>query len=375
MIMPCRLTTAWILVFLAVICLSRSTLSMSSLAAEISVVASPFGTTSTGQSVQQFRLTNSHGDVARIVEYGATIVEWSVPDKDGARSSIVLGSDKLADYEGRFPAASVIGRYANRIRNARFELDGKTVEIVKNMGQHHIHGGSKHFGKVLWKGQIVPDTKRATVRMVYVSQDAEEGFPGKLTVIVTYALTDDRELRIDYQAITDQPTVVNLTNHAYFHLGKPGTDILNHEMQIDADQYTLVDELLIPTGQLANVQGTPLDFRSPKVIGQRIEQLYEAAKGYDHNYVLRGSGDELRRAAKVRDPSTGRVLECWTTQPGVQFYSSNWFNGQPFPKHGAFCLETQHFPDSPNQPNFPSTVVRPDKPFQSTTVFKSSVEK
>jgi aldose 1-epimerase len=343
--------------------------SHTAMAVESRVAISPFGKSSSGESVQQFALTNATGMQVKLIELGATITEVSVPDKSGKYANIVLGSDRLESYVQGFPAGSVIGRYANRIRNAKFSIDGKEFNVSKNSGQNHIHGGQKHFGKLLWKGIASTDPNVASVTFQYRSRDGEEGFPGNLDVAVTYTLTASNELVLDYSAKTDQPTVVNLTNHVYFNLSGAG-DILDHELQIESDETTTVDKSLIPNGQFTRVDGGPLDFRQPHKIGARIQELYAAANGYDHNYVIRGNAGSLRTAAKVVDAKSGRTLECLTTEPGVQLYTSNGFNGKPYPKHGAFCLETQHYPDSPNHSHFPSTVVRPGKPFESKTVFR-----
>jgi aldose 1-epimerase len=324
--------------------------------------------------VKLFNLYNSNGLQASIIEYGATVTKLVVADRSGQFANVVLGSNALEDYTKGFPAASVIGRYANRIRGAQFTLDNHTFQVTKNAGENHIHGGRENFAKVRWSGVAESNSEAATVKLTYRSKDGEEGFPGELNVAVTYRLTNANELSIQYEASTDKPTVVNLTNHAYFNLGRPNEDVLSHELQIMAQTYTLADKSLIPTGEIASVVGTPLDFLAPHRIGERIEQVYEAARGYDHNFILSGKPGELRQAARVADPKSGRVMECFTTEPGVQLYTANGFNGSPNPKHGAFCLETQHYPDSPNRPEFPTTVVRPGTPFKSMTVFKFSAQ-
>ena len=235
---------------------------------------------------------------------------------------------------------------------------------------YYKHGGRDNFAKVRWNGTPELYAESAAVSLNYRSKNEEEGFPGELNVTVTYRLTNANELFIQYEAQTDKATIVNLTNHAYFNLGNPTEDVLNHKLQIVAETYTISDKSLIPTGEIATVVGTPLDFLAPHRIGERIEQLYEAARGYDHNYIVSGRQGELRPAARVVEPKSGRIMECLTTEPGVQLYTANGFNGNPYPKHGAFCLETQHYPDSPNRPEFPTTVVRPEKQFNSTTVFR-----
>ena len=361
------------LIQFAAFCISFGLLHHPAIAEKPSIVVAPFAKLPTGEIVQQFTLRNSHGMQAKIIEFGAIVTEISVPDRKGKFTNVVLGSDSLEAYLKGFPAAAVIGRFANRIREGRFTLDGKTIQLTKNSGENHIHGGQKHFGKLLWKGSKSESVNDASAELKYTSRDGEEGFPGTLQVSVTYTLSDSNELKIQYRASTDQATIVNLTNHAYFNLSGALTDILDHELQIEADHTTLVDKSLIPTGQLASVEGTALDFRSPHRIGERIEQLYDAAKGYDHNYVLRGEHGTLRLAAKVLEPKSGRVMECLTTEPGVQLYTANGFDNNPFPRHGAFCLETQHYPDSPNHPEFPTVVVRPDVPWISTTLFRFSL--
>ena len=342
--------------------------------AEPSVVTSVYGRLADGQEVRQFTLTNQQGLQARVIEYGATLTALLVPDREGKLANVLLGADSLEDYVRGFPAASVIGRYANRIRGARFVLDGTEYRVTKNAGEHHIHGGRQNFAKALWRGTTHSTPEAAVVVLQYTSPDGEEGFPGDLQVTVTYSLSNDNALTIRYEAQTDRPTVINLTNHAYFNLAgsdaaRQGADVLEHELQLLATKYTAVDQALLPTGEIKLVEGTPLDFLKPHRIGERIEELYEAARGYDHNYIVDGQPGKLRLAARVTEPKSGRVMECRTTEPAVQLYTANGFSGSPFPKHGAFCLETQHYPDSPNHPEFPTTVIRPDQPWSSTTSF------
>ncbi len=336
-----------------------------------SVVVTPFGETPDGEPVRKFTIENSSGSQLSVIEYGATIVELLMPDSEGELENIVLGSESLHDYFNGFPAASVIGRYANRIGKAQFELDGKTIQLTVNSGKNHIHGGKKNFAKVVWSGEVAKDSPKSAVTLNYVSVDGEEGFPGNLGVSVTYTLNDNNEFIIHYSATTDKPTVVNLTNHAYFNLAGPGGDIRDHELQINSVQYTIPDSSLIPTGEIESVVGTPLDFRKPHKIGERIDEL-EDTRGYDHNFVLDQTSVGLQLIARVRDPDSGRVMELLTTEPGVQLYTANGFSGKPFPKHGAFCLETQHYPDSPNRSEFPTTIVRPGTVWKSTTVFRFS---
>ncbi len=355
------------LFFCVTVILSPSLLS----GAAPSIVVSPFGETPDGDRVRKFTIENSNGLQLSVIEYGATIVELLVPDAKGEFKNVVLGSNSLRDYLDGFPAASVIGRYANRIGKAQFELDGKTIQLTVNSGKNHIHGGKKNFAKVVWTGEVSKDSPNSAVTLHYHSADGEEGFPGNLDVTVTYALNDDNEVTIHYAATTDKPTVVNLTNHAYFNLAGDGGDIRDHVLQINSAQYTIPDSSLIPTGEIASVAGTPLDFRQPHRIGERIDELAET-RGYDHNFVLDQTSVGLQLIARVMEPISGRVLECLTTEPGVQLYTANGFSGKPFPKHGAFCLETQHYPDSPNRPAFPTTVVRPGTAWESKTVFRFS---
>ncbi len=365
---PLRFSRTFAMCIVLVLVASFPLLSATSSNAS-TVEVSEFGVLPSGKVVKRYTMKNSKGVQLSVIEYGATIVEIMVPDSSGETANVVLGSDSLDDYIVGFPAASVVGRYANRIRNAEFVLDGETVHVTKNAGVNHIHGGDQNFSRVLWTGSITADSTYPSVTFRYHSADGEEGFPGNLDVAVTYGLKDDNGVHIHYAATTDQATVINLTNHAYFNLAGPGGDVLNHELQIHSNSYTVSDSNLIPTGKSASVVDTPLDFREPRRIGERIGELANSTNGYDHNFVLEPS-ITLRMIAKVTDPRSGRVLECLTTEPGVQLYTANHFNGNPFPKFGAFCLETQHFPDSPNRPEFPSTVLRPGQAWESTTEYR-----
>lgn len=340
------------------------------------VTEQEFGKMPDGTPVQLFTLRNSKGMVAKIMSYGAIITELQVPDRSGATTNVVLGADSLEAYLKGFPgSAAVIGRVANRIAKARFTLDGVEYKLAANNGPNHIHGGPKGFAQKVWRGEILPSNE-AAVKLTYVSADGEEGYPGTLTASVTYTLTENNELRLEYEARTDKATLVNLTNHAYFNLAGSG-DILDHELWLGTNRYTPADEQLIPTGEIASVKGTPLDFTTPTAIGARIEQLKPRVNGYDHNYVLTGDGNTPNLCARVRDPQSGRTMEVLTTEPGVQLYTGNHLHntistgGVRFgANHPAFCLETQHFPDSIHHPNFPSTVLRPGQTFKSTTVFR-----
>ena len=339
-----------------------------------------FGGLPDGRVVKQFELRNRHGMSARIINYGAILTELRVPDRNGQFTNVVHGFANLQSYlQGHPFFGATTGRVANRIAKARFTLDGREFQLAANNGRNHLHGGLRGFDKVLWEAKpITINDREVAVVFRYLSRDGEENYPGNLDVRVTYTLTENNELRIDYNATTDKATPVNITNHSYFNLAGNG-DVLEHEVFIAADRYTPVDDELIPTGELAPVKGTPLDFSKPTSIGARIEQLKPKPGGYDHNFVLNSEGKSLAVAARVHEPKSGRVLEVLTTEPGIQLYTGNFLegkvsglNGQPSGRHSGFCLETQHFPDSVNHPNFPSTILRPGETYKSTTVFKFS---
>jgi aldose 1-epimerase len=340
-----------------------------------------FGQTPEGTVVRLFTLRNAKGAVAKVMNYGAIITELHMPDRSGRLTNVVLGADNWEAYRKGFPAsAAVIGRFANRIAKARFSLEGVEYKLTANSGPNHIHGGRRGFAQVVWQAKALPvQEHEAAVQFSYFSKDGEEGYPGNLTVTVTYTLTDDNELRIDYGATTDKATPVNLTNHGYFNLAGGG-DALGHELWLAADRYTPADDQLIPTGEIASVTGTPLDFTTPTAIGARIEQLKPKPGGYDHNYVLKGGGQLPVLFARAFEPKSGRVMEVSTTEPGVQLYTGNHLRnlvgagGATFGRHGGFCLETQHYPDSPNKPEFPSAIVRPGQNFKSTTAFRFSTK-
>jgi aldose 1-epimerase len=334
---------------------------------------SNFGSLPDGTAVDLYTLTNSNGLVAKVTNYGTIITELHVADRNGKMGDIVLGFDNLAQYlKGHPYFGCTAGRVANRIAKGQFTLDGKTYKLAVNNGPNHLHGGLKGFDKVLWKA--APQAG-ASVKFTYTSPDGEEGYPGKVEASVTMSLTDENELRIDYGATTDKATPVNLTNHSYFNLGG-GADILGTELMIAADAYTLTDNL-ISTGEIKPVKGTPFDFTTPKLIGSRFSQLKCVPAGYDDNFVLNSGGKGLALAARAYDPQTGRVLEVHTTQPGVQLYTSNYMDGTitgkrgvVYRQHAAFCLETQHFPDSVNQPKFPSIILQPGQTYRQTATFK-----
>ena len=343
-----------------------------------------FGQTPDSKQVDLYTLTNMNGLTAKITNYGAILVSLEVPDRDGNVADITLGFDNLNDYiERNAFFGATVGRYANRIGGAKFTLEGVEYKLAANNGPNHLHGGKKGFDKVVWRLEdLGKDAHRAAVKLTYVSEDIEEGYPGNLACSVTYALTSDDELRIDFEAETDKTTVVNLTNHSYFNLAGQGVgNVLDHVVMLNADKYTVFDETLIPTGEIRSVEGTPFDFTSPTSIGVRIGQV---GNGYDQNYVLSKDGvreGSLSLCARVLEPTTGRIMEIHTTEPGVQFYTGNFLDGtltgkdgKVYKKHFGFCLETQHYPDSPNKPDFPSVVLKPGQKFASTTVFKFSAQ-
>lgn len=343
---------------------------------EMSIRKESFGQTADGEQIDLYILTNTKGLRARIMNYGATLLSLEVPDKNGNLADITLGFDTLDEYLNKRNFFGVtVGRYANRIGGAKFVLNGVEYKLAANNGKNHLHGGLKGFNKVVWNAEEMQTKDGTAVKMSYVSQDGEEGYPGKLTCTVTYTLTDNNELKISYEAETDKTTVVNLTNHSFFNLAGQGNgDILDHEVMLNADKYTPVDEGLIPTGEIKSVKDSPMDFTKPMAIGSRIDKV---AGGYDHNYVLNSGGGSLALAARVYEPTSGRVMEIHTTEPGIQFYTGNFLDGsvtgksgKVYKKHYGFCLETQHFPDSPNKPNFPSVVLNPGQKYSTVTVHK-----
>ena len=347
------------------------------------MMRAPFGKTADGQAVEAFTLKNANGIEVTAISYGGIITALKVPDRNGALGDIVLGFDSLDGYLTDHPFfGAIIGRYGNRIAKGRFTIDKQAYSLATNNGPNHLHGGVRGFDKHVWHAEVLTEN---SLRFSRVSPDGEEGYPGTLQVEVIYGLTNYNELIVDYTATTDQPTHVNLTQHSYFNLAGPGADILGHELMIDADRYTPVNSELIPTGELAAVAGTPFDFRTPTAIGARIDAPHPQitnGQGYDHNWVLNRDGSGLRLAARVLEPSSGRTMEVATTEPGMQFYAGNFLDGTIVGKGGAkygrrsgFCLETQHYPDSPNQPDFPSTLLRPGTIYTSRTVFKFGINK
>ena len=338
-----------------------------------------FGKMPDGTPVEQYTLTNGKM-TAKVITLGAAVTDLIVPDRSGKTGDVVLGFADLEGYlaPGNPYFGAIVGRVANRVAKGKFTLDGKEYELAVNNGANALHGGKKGFDKVVWKAEEVKSDDGPTLKLTYSSPDGEEGYPGNLAVTVTYTVTDDQELRIDYKATTDKPTPVNLTNHSYFNLAGPesGT-VLEHEVEIFADQYTPVDAAMIPTGKLESVSLTPLDFTTTMPIGVRFGDLHTDPVGYDHNFVLKGDG--LKLAARVDSPKNGRVLEVFTTEPGIQFYTGNFLDGSVTGKKGvvyrknqAFCLEAQHFPDSVNQPSFPTTILKPGQTYTQTTTYKFS---
>lgn len=335
----------------------------------------------------EFELSNAHGMRAKVSNYGATLLALEVPDREGRSEDITRGYDTLAEYQndkGYF--GSVVGRFANRIAQARFDVGGRSYQLAANEGANAIHGGLRGFNHVVWEAEALaaPWLKQGEQGVVFrhVSEDGDEGYPGKLEVQVRYVLTQANELRLEYEAVTDAPTVINLTNHSYFNLAGPGSEsILEHVLTIFGSAYTPINESLIPTGEIANVDGTPFDFLQPTVIGSRINAEHPQlvfGKGYDHNWVLSLAPRAAPQlACRIHEPSSGRIMEVWTTEPGVQFYSGNFLNGsvkgkgaRAYQHRSAFVLETQHFPDSPNHPKFPSTELRPGQTYRQTTVLR-----
>ena len=343
----------------------------------MSIGTKPFGKTPDGQEVDLYTMTNTNGITAKITNYGAILVSLEVPDKNGKLADITLGFDTLEGYiKGHPYFGAPVGRYANRIGGARFKLNDVEYQLAANNGPNHLHCGIKGFDKVIWKAEdVTAESNQAFVKLSYLSKDGEEGYPGNLTCTVTYTLTKDDELKISYEAETDKTTILNLTNHTYWNLAGQGNgDVLGHELMLSADKYTPVDEGLIPTGEIKSVKGSPMDFTKPMIIGSRIIQV---EGGYDHNYVLNSGGGTLALCAKVYEPTSGRIMEIYTIQPGVQFYTGNFLDGsitgkagKVYNKHYGFCLETQHFPDSPNKPEFPSVVLKPGDKYTTVTVHK-----
>ncbi|HGY56729.1 MAG TPA: galactose mutarotase [Caldithrix abyssi] len=348
---------------------------------EIKVTVRKYGMAD-GKEVNLYTFTNTNGMTAKITNYGAIVQSLTAPDKNGKYEDVTLGYDKLEDYiNDKSYFGCIVGRFGNRIAKGKFMLDGKEYTLATNNGPNHLHGGIKGFNKVVWDAEIVKGKDFGGLKLTYLSKDGEEGYPGNLNCTVIYTLTDQNELRIEYKATTDKPTPVNLTHHSYFNLSGNGKqNILNQELWINADYYTPVDETLIPTGEIAPVKGTPFDFTKPTAIGARINEKntqLEYGHGYDHNWVLNDADGSLKLQASLYDPASGRLMEIYTQEPGLQFYSGNFLDGSITGKYGVkytrnYCavLETQHFPDSPNQPDFPSVILKPGQTYHTETVYK-----
>jgi aldose 1-epimerase len=353
---------------------------------QMNVTKSEFGKTPAGEQVDLYTLTNANGLECRIITWGGTCISLKVPDRNGKLGDILLGHDSLDGYLSHDTSpyfGALIGRYGNRIAKGKFSIDGTEYTLATNNNDNHLHGGTVGFDQKIWKAEPVKGDKEVSLKLTYTSPDGEEGYPGTLKAAVTYSLTNDNELRIDYQATTDKPTIVNLTNHNYYNLTCGARDILGHELMINASHTTPVDAGLIPTGELAPVAGTPFDFTSPKAIGKDIDAndiQIGYGPGYDHNFVLNKNDNEMSLAAEVYEPTTGRVMTIRTTEPSLQFYSGNFLDGtitgkggKVYALHDGFCLETQHNPDSPNKPDWPTTVLRPGEVYKTTTVHTFSV--
>jgi aldose 1-epimerase len=341
-----------------------------------------FGKAKDGKPVEIYTLTNANGLKAKVMTYGAILTELQVPDRQGRLGDVVLGFDNLEAYLAGHPFfGATVGRYANRIAGGKFKLDGQDYKLAVNNGPNSLHGGLKGFDKQIWKAESATTPDGPSVKFSYTSADGEEGYPGEVKATVTYTMTNKNELKIDYTATTTKATPINLTNHSYFNLTAGPGDIREHELTLHASRYTPADETLIPTGKLESVKGTPLDFTQPKSIGARIADLPGFIGGYDHNFVIDGDGKSLASTALVVEPRSGRVMEMFTTEPGVQLYTSNFMDGSvkgkggvAYNKYQAFCLEAQHFPDSPNKSEFPSSILKPGETYKQTTIYKFSVE-
>jgi aldose 1-epimerase len=363
---------------------SPTTTNMNESEIKMSVKKEPYGNMPDGAAVDLYTLTNAKGLKVKIITYGATITDVEVPDRNGKIENITLFRDSLKDFMDKNTPffGSTVGRYGNRIAKGKFTLDDKEYTLATNNGPNSLHGGIKGFDKVLWEAEPIESKDSVGVKFTYVSPDGEEGYPGTLTTQVVYSLTDQNELKMDYTATTDKPTVVNLTNHCYWNLSGAGSgDILGTQLMINADGFLPVDDGLIPTGEVKPVKGTPMDFTKTTTIGSRIEQVGSNPTGYDHCYVLnKKEGEALSLVAKAVDPKSGRIMEVYTTEPAVQFYTGNFLDGsitaggKTYQKNAAFCLETQHYPDSPNQPKFPSTVLRPGETYKHFTMHKFTTQ-
>lgn len=378
----------WLTMFttgLSAVCLFACAMPATSSAASGEISKKAFGKMPDGTPVDLYTLRNRHGVEAKISNYGGIVVSIKVPDRNGEFGDVVLGYDNLEGYLKENPFfGAMVGRYGNRIANAKFMLNGKEYKLAANNGPNSLHGGLNGFDKMVWQGKSLATPEGPALELSYVSKDGEEGFPGNLSVTAIYSLTDDNGLKLQYTATTDKETIVNLTQHSYFNLAGKG-DVLKHEVMINADKFTPTDKTLIPTGELRPVKGTPFDFRKPTAIGARINQDDEQLKlaaGYDQNWVIDKAPGKLGLMARVYEPTTGRVLEVLSTEPGLQFYTGNHLSGKISGKGGwvykardAFCMEPEHFPDSPNHPDFPSVVLKPGQEFHNTIIYRFSVKK
>ncbi len=347
---------------------------------EMGIIKRPYGTTKDGKEVHQFICTNANGYVLEMIDYGAIVTAFRAPNKNGVMENVTLSCNDIEGYEACTSYfGATVGRYCNRIAKGKFTIGGTEFTLATNNGENHLHGGKVGFDKRMWTANELIDSNSVGVRFTLISEDGDEGYPGQLKVTVDYILNNDNELKIDFTATTNKPTQVNLTNHNYWNLGGAGSGkITDHVLKLESDQYTPVDAQGIPTGEIASVEGTPFDFRAAAKIGARLNEIKSDPIGYDHNYVLRAQDGKLALAATVVCPESGRKMEIHTTQPGIQFYSGNFLDGQPgsggFEQYNAFCLETQHYPDSPNRASFPSTLLKPGDTYRQTTVHKFSVE-
>jgi aldose 1-epimerase len=378
-----RWSTLALLGALTLACLTQACAKKETSDVKNDVKKQAFGKMPDGTEVELYTLTNANGMQAGIITYGGTVVSLTAPDRNGKYADVVLGMDDVAGYmKATAFFGAIIGRYGNRIGHAQFSLDGRVYKLPANDGPNTLHGGPAGFDKRVWSAVPGTSADGQTLELTYISQDGEAGFPGTLTSKVVYTLTAKNELKIDYTATTDKPTVVNLTNHSYFNLAGAGEgDILTHEVMIDAASFTPVDSTLIPTGELRPVAGTPFDFTKPTAVGARIEandEQIKFGKGYDHNWVLNKGAGGLTKAAEVHETRSGRVMEVWTTEPGLQFYTGNFLDGtlqgkgKTYVRRGALCMETQHYPDSPNKASFPSTELKPGATYRTTTVYAFS---
>jgi aldose 1-epimerase len=347
---------------------------------QMRIDSAPYGKTPAGQNVTLYTLTNAAGNTVEMIDYGAIVVSVNVPDRAGNKANVTAGFKSLEGYLPRHPYfGATVGRFCNRIAKGKFTIDGKQYTLAVNNGPNHLHGGEVGFDKLMWKATELKTDSTVGLRFTLVSPDGQEGYPGSLTVTADYVWGNDNKLSITFNAKTDKPTHVNLTNHAYFNLSGPGSGtIYNHSLALAADQYLPVDEGMIPLGTKAAVKGTPLDFTGKRALGEKIAEL-KATNGYDHCFVVNGEAGKLRQAASVVDPKSGRTMEVQTTQPGIQLYTGNFLDGSPgnggYKQHEAFCLETQHYPDSPNQPNFPTTLLKPGQTLTETTTYQFGVQK